>query len=463
MSHHILCIDDNRNFLCNLKASLDAKYQVSIATSFKEATQVLNQNPVDLVFLDVNLGAAKNGISNISQIKEIDPSVVIIMLSGYKNPNLIVDAIKEGASDYLYKPYPHEDLISVIERNLTKKQVIDRNEALVEHYNEPIKGVQIIGQSPAMQDLLEKAKKMTGHFASILIEGESGTGKEVLARYIYSLEENPKRPFIVVNCAAIPSGLIESELFGHEKGAFTGACQRKIGKFELANGGDLFLDEVNSLTPDFQAKLLRVLQEREFFRVGGNQSIKVQVRVISATNRDLYQEYLKGNFREDLLYRLRVIKFTIPPLRARMEDVKPLLHHFLKKYSGPGAKKQISADVLQRFQSYPWQGNIRELENIIQSLLILAKEDEIKLTDLPDWIQNNVALPCQTHQHKSTALVYQKIDQSLKEFLSHQEKSFIHNVLKQNDGNLTKTARVLKISRTTLYKRMGREMLIDFN
>jgi DNA-binding NtrC family response regulator len=378
------------------------------------------------------------------------------MLSGYKDPKFIVDSIKVGASDYLYKPSPYEELISVIERNLAKKKITDRNEALVEYYNEPIQNVQIIGTSHIMQDLLEKTKKLKTHDASVLIEGESGTGKEVLARHIHALEGNPKRPFIAVNCAAIPDALIESELFGHEKGSFTGAFKRKIGKFELANGGDLFLDEVNSLSPDFQAKLLRVLQEKEFFRVGGNESVKVSLRIIAATNRDLYQECLRGNFREDLLYRLRVIKFTIPPLRSRIEDVEPLTQHFVCKHSKDRIKKRISRDVIKKLQWHTWPGNIRELENVIQSVLIMSQNDEIQVSDLPDWIQNGTTNA--TEPNKAETFTYEKLNQSLKKFMCDQEQDYIRKVLEQNDGNLTKTAQSLKVSRTTLYKRMGREV-----
>lgn len=455
MGYHILCIDDNEGFLFSFKKSFDSKYQISIATSFSQAAQILKRDPVDLVFLDVNLGEEKKGFHYIPQIKKFDLSVVVIMLSGHKDPKLIVESIKQGASDYLYKPFPHEELVSIIERNLSKKQMADRNEALLEYYNEPIKDMQVIGKSPIMQDLLKITKKLKGHDASVLIQGESGTGKEVLARYIHALETNPKRPFIAVNCAAIPDSLIESEIFGHEKGSFTGATQRKIGKFELANGGDLFLDEVNSLSRDFQAKLLRVLQEKEFFRLGGNQSIKVNLRVVAASNKDLYQECQRGNFREDLLYRLRVIKFVIPPLRDRSEDIGVLIDHLVKKHSTSQSKKRLSDDVIQKLQSYNWPGNIRELENVIQSLLIMSRHDEIQVEDLPDWVQCKMAPAAKSEE----VFTYDKVNQSLKKYIQSQEVGYIQKVLEQNEGNLTKTAQVLKISRTTLYKRMGKEAL----
>lgn len=455
MSYHILCIDDNKPFLLNLKASLDSKYHVSTASDFDQAIQILKHDAVDLIFLDVSLDTEKSGISYIPQIKKIDASAVVIMLSGYKDPKLIVESIKQGASDYLYKPYPYEELISVIERNLSKKIAADRNEALVEYFNQPTKDMPIIGASLVMQDLFKKIEKLKGYDASVLIEGESGTGKEVFARTIHTLEANPKRPFIAVNCAAIPDTLIESEIFGHEKGSFTGATQRKIGKFELANGGDLFLDEVNSLSRDFQAKLLRVLQEKEFFRLGGNQSIKVNLRVIAASNKDLYQECQRGGFREDLLYRLRVIKFVIPPLRDRSEDIGLLIEHLVQKHSTNQNKKRISRDVIQKLQSYNWPGNIRELENVIQSLLIMSRHDEIQVEDLPDWIQCKMIPEAKSEEVFS----YDKVNQSLKKYIQSQEEDYIRKVLEQNEGNLTKTAQVLKISRTTLYKRMGREAL----
>lgn len=463
MGHHILCIDDDKDFLFTLKTCLKSKYQVSIASGINEAVQILSQDPVDLVLLDVNLGEEKSGIADIPQIKKIDPAVVIVMFSGYKDPKLIVDSIKMGASDYLYKPYSYEELLCVIETNLSKKHTADRNETLVEHFNEAAKGVQIIGNSPEMQDLLEKAQKVKGHDTSLLIEGESGTGKEVFARYLHSLEKTPKRPFIAVNVAAIPDGLIESELFGHEKGAFTGADKRKIGKFEIANGGDLFLDEVNCLSKDFQAKLLRVLQEKEFFRVGGNELVRVNVRIISASNKDLYEEVARGSFREDLFYRLRVLNFTIAPLRERIEDIKPLIDHFMSKYSQNRHKKFIHPDILKKLQLYKWPGNVRELENVIQSLIIMSTQDEIGLADLPDYFHKTHLVPHDLGSpDNKNALTYVRTDQSLKEFRDEWEKYFIYKALEQNGGNFAKAARTLKISRTTLYERMHAEGLDEW-
>lgn len=458
--YHVLCIDDNAGFLFNLKASLESKYQVSTAADISEALSILIGDPVDLVLLDVNLGAEKSGISYIPEIKKIDPSVVIVMLSGHKEPSLVVEAIKMGAADYLDKLAPHEELMLVVETNVGIKQACDRHQALVEHYNEIDKNPQLIGKSPELCDLLEKATKVKGHEASILIEGESGTGKEVLARLIHSLENNPKRPFIAVNVAAIPETLIEAELFGYEKGAFTGAARRKIGKFELAHGGDLFLDEVNSLSKEFQAKLLRVLQEKEFYRVGGNESIKVTVRIISASNMDLFAETARGNFREDLFYRLRVITLNVPPLRERTEDIKPLIDHFFAKHSCDGHKKRLSPEVLTKFQLYLWPGNVRELENIIQSLIIMSPQDEVTLTDLPEYFQReDINLQKKMSEKRNDTLTHDKITQSLKEYLDQQQQYFIYHVLDQHRGNLTQAARSLKISRTTLYKKMNGEII----
>ena len=331
MPYHVLFIDDDKAFLDSVRICLKNIYQVSTAPTIQAGLGIIHTDSVDLVFLDVNLNHERSGIQYIKTIKDMDPSVVVIMLSGYKDPDIIVEAIKEGAGDYLCKPYPHSDLLAVIKKNLNRKNDNDQKEALFEYCNLSNEKTTIITESQNMIAVLAKAKKLKGYDANVLIEGESGTGKEVLAQYIHSLEANTKRPFIAVNCAAIPENLLESELFGHEKGAFTGADKRKIGKFELAGGGDLFLDEVDSLKPEFQAKLLRVLQEKEFYRVGGTMPIKVKLRVLVATNKNLTNEVLAGRFREDLFYRLRVISLVIPSLKERQQDIEPLTQFFIQK------------------------------------------------------------------------------------------------------------------------------------
>ncbi|MBF0104482.1 MAG: sigma-54-dependent Fis family transcriptional regulator [Deltaproteobacteria bacterium] len=319
---------------------------------------------------------------------------------------------------------------------------------------------EIITQSLVMQAVLEKADRLKGHNTNVLIEGESGTGKELLARYLYEIEKNKQRPFIAINCASVPETLIESELFGHERGSFTGADKRKSGKFELAHGGDIFLDEIDSLNPRMQAKLLRVIQEKEFYRVGGNTPLKLRFRVIVATNKCLAAEVKKGNFREDLLYRLKVITFTMPPLRERTGDLAILADYFFKKHGGE-RRKSLSRPALKFLQAYSWPGNIRELENLIQALCILVEGAVVEIRHLTDKIIDNNN-PDQTFNydqpdHKKTTEI--KRVMTLKSFVESLEVEYITKIVRMHSGNVTEAARVLGISRSTAYGKLNRANL----
>lgn len=455
MSQHILCLDDNEGFLFGLSMALKGKYQVSTASTFERAESILRNDAVDLVLLDFDLGDM-DGIKALRQIKNIDQNLAVIMLSGRKDTSVIVRAMHAGANDYLCKPYPTEELILVIDKNLANKQAADRSSALVEHFNQSSQECKFIGRSPAVLQLLEKAQKLRGFDASILIEGESGTGKEVLAKYIYSIEGDRKRPFIAVNCAAIPENLLESELFGHEKGAFTGAIKRKIGKFELASGGDIFLDEINSLRPDMQAKLLRVLQEKEFYRVGGDVSVKINVRVIAATNSALEDMVLNGQFRQDLYYRLRVISFTIPALRQRMEDLEDLVEYFMKKLSG--GTKSLSPEACRVLRAYPWPGNIRELRNLLESLVIMCGKSVIEASDLPGWVRGAYmdGEDSLARYTKGMQLKASQVSEALKDYVRKKEIEYIRRAIEVHNGNVSRTAEILKVSRSTIYNALNR-------
>jgi DNA-binding NtrC family response regulator len=372
------------------------------------------------------------------------------MLSGQRDPQMIVAAMQAGASDYLCKPVAVDELVAVIEKNVRNKEVKERYDALIEDMNESLETQNFIGSSKTFKGVLDQAKQLRGYEANVLIEGESGTGKELLAKFIHRNEGNSKRPFIAVNCAAIPDTLIESELFGHEQGAFTTAIKRKIGKFELANGGDIFLDEINSLKPELQAKLLRILQEKEFYRVGGTQPLQVKFRVISASNVNLSDEVGRGRFRQDLLYRLRVVSLTMPPLRERVEDIEELSFYFLRKHCRPNQLKTLSADVMDQFKKYNWPGNIRELENLIQSLIIMSKTTEIQSTDLPNAV-NAAFVTKQNLTPTSTEHVSSASALSLKEALESVEKELIRKMIAAQNGNVTLAARALKISRSKVY------------
>ncbi len=451
MSYQILCIDDDPNFLLATKIALKTKkYAVITTVDFSEALSHLQKQPVDVVFLDINLGN-HNGIDCLKQIKSLYPSVDVIMLSGLRDPQMIVAAMQAGASDYLCKPVSVDELVAVVEKNLRNKEVKERYDALIEGMNEGLEQQNFIGSSATFKGVLEQARLLKSFDANVLIEGESGTGKELLAKFIHKNEGNPRRPFIAVNCAAIPENLIESEFFGHEQGSFTSAIKRKIGKFELANGGDVFLDEINSLKPELQAKLLRVLQEKEFYRVGGTQSIQVNFRVISATNVRLQEEVSAGRFRQDLLYRLRVISLTMPSLRDRIEDIDDLLLFFLRKHSKAGQLKTLSPDVRERFRTYVWPGNIRELENLTQSLIIMSKTNEIQMTDLPAWMRGANGQALVQNATQTPALEGGVTANSLKEYLDQVEKDYIRQSIRTQNGNVTQAARTLKISRSKVY------------
>lgn len=461
MNGHILCIDDDVEFLLSLKIQLKKNYHVMTAPTLKEGLQILHENTVDLILLDIRLGS-ENGIDGLSRIKSGFPATDVVILSGYRDPKMIVTAIRAGASDYLCKPFAHDELLAVIEKIQKLGSMRERRDAFIRDskMQEPTRP--LIGTSKIFQDLLKQVECVRGHDANILLEGESGTGKELLARYIHNLESQSHRPFIAINCAAIPESLIESELFGHEKGAFSGACQRKIGKFELADGGDIFLDEINSLKPDLQAKILRALQEHEIYRVGGSQPVKIQFRVISATNANLETLMRSGTFRMDLFHRLRVVSFVIPPLRERREDIPSLVDFFRHKFILPKQNKQFDADVMHAMQNYDWPGNVRELENLVRSLLIMAPGPLITSQDLPDWMsRQKVSITVPKDNLRQFVLPDDETQVvRLKAFVQEAERTYVSRILRMKQGDKSKAAEVLGISRTSLYEKLKNATMI---
>ncbi|MBI2343883.1 MAG: sigma-54-dependent Fis family transcriptional regulator [Deltaproteobacteria bacterium] len=457
--YQILWVDDDAAFLESMLSCMESHYAVSVAHSLQEAVLALQQMSVDLVLLDLDLGA-DNGLSAIRTFRTLAPTAEIAIVSGHNEADKIAKAIQAGAADYICKPVDQSTLHVLVQKMRTLKCIRERHDALVANLNPPETTRQFIGVSTAFQAIVAQADRVRGHTANILIQGESGTGKELLARHIHSLEQSPLRPFIAVNCAAIPEGLIESELFGHEKGAFTGAMRRKLGKFELANGGDIFLDEISMLRLDLQAKILRVLQEKEIIRVGGNHPIGVAFRVIAASNDALDRLVQEHRFRMDLFHRLRVIQIEIPPLRQRREDIPLLITHFLEKHS-KGHPKRITAEALQRLQQYEWPGNIRELENVIQSLVILSPTDVIEVATLPRWTFSGTDTTTTntahaTGTHAATEAREETIDDfpSLRHYLRHVEKRYITHVLKRYAGDKSAAAAALQVGRTTLYSKL---------
>lgn len=454
MTYHILWIDDDPEFLLTARSDLKKAFTISTATTLNAGLQILRQETIDLVLLDLHIGE-EDGLEGLRQVKQEMPSADIVMVTGAKDPKVIVQAVRAGAADYLCKPFERDELTAVIEKLQAVKQIRDRHDALIADLNPSAMRSRFVGVSLAFRKLLEQADRLKGHQANILLQGESGTGKELLARHVHSLEANPQRPFIAVNCAAIPEGLIESELFGHEKGAFTGATQRKIGKFELASGGDIFLDEISALRLDLQAKILRVLQEKEIVRVGGNTPIRVDFRVLSATNDSLETRVARGEFRMDLYHRLRVIQLHLPALRERREDIPLLIAYFLDKFSKVTGPKRITAEALRRLQMYEWPGNVRELENVIHSLVILTPDEIIGEQHLPHWAMNGIADHIRTAAHVPTRSWDALAElPALREYVRQAERSYIEHVLRVHEGDKSKTAQALAVGRTTLYAKL---------
>lgn len=360
-------------------------YDVLEAEDGKRAIAIVKDSHVDIILLDYKM-PAMDGMEVLKEIKSINPEIDVIMMTAYGTIETAVNAMKAGAYDYVTKPVELDELLVLLERISEKRDIIRENEILKDNLRD--KGVtadQIIYQGRAMEDVVNMAGRVATSRAAVLIRGESGTGKELISKLIHNLSPRSERPMITVNCAALPETLLESELFGHEKGAFTGSTQRRIGRFEEADGGTLFLDEIGELSPGVQVKLLRFLQEKEFQRLGGNLTLKADVRVISATNRDLDERLKNGDFREDLYYRLNVVVITVPPLRERKEDIPLLIDYFMEAYSRENGKSvdAVSREARDLLIKYDYPGNVRELENIIERAVVITRDSIISKRDLP--------------------------------------------------------------------------------
>ena len=382
----ILVVEDGksqREMLCDfLKGE---GHFVMEAADGEEGLRHVHSRHFDLLLLDYRM-PGMNGMDVLKAVKAINPEIDVVIITAHGTIETAVEAMKAGALDYIMKPLEFDELLIQIERVSERRDLIRENELLrKELKNKGITNEQIIYRSSQMRELINMAGRVAGSRATVLLEGESGTGKELLARLMHHLSPRSDKPIITVNCTALSESLLESELFGHEKGSFTGATARRIGRFEEANGGTLFLDEIGEISPSVQVKLLRFLQEREFQRVGGNQTIISDIRIISATNRNLEARVREGFFREDLFYRLNVVVMKIPPLRERKDDIVPLIEYFLKKFSDENGKQieDISSEARDRLLKYDYPGNVRELENIIERAVVIARDDVIALADLP--------------------------------------------------------------------------------
>jgi DNA-binding NtrC family response regulator len=442
----ILIVDDEPGARQSLEVILEDDYQVLTGQSGEEAFEILQKEPIDLILLDVHM-PEMDGLEVLRRIKEQDEEIDVIMVSALNLARKAVDAIKLGAYDYITKPYEPEDILSTVARVISKRKLYKELDFLRKEV-EAFRGFdQIISQNKTMIEIFDLIKKVAYTSTNIMITGESGTGKELIARSIYRFGNRKNGPFVAINCAAIPSELMESEMFGHEKGAFTGAHTRTIGKFEYANGGTLFLDEISALRSDLQAKLLRVLQEREIERIGSNKPIKVDIQVISATNTNLEDAVAQGNFRQDLYFRLNVVPIHIPPLRERREDIPLLAKHFLNKFNIAFNKKTpgFTEKALDALVRYHWPGNIRELENLIERIVVLSPGDKIiDLKDIPLEILMDSGQNIQDLELKKGGLI------KLREAF---EKRVILNVLEASRWNQTEAAKILKINRNTLLQK----------
>jgi len=440
----ILVVDDEASHRTMLNAVLTSEgYQISEADDGKAAIEAAEGEFYDLILMDVRM-TELDGIEAMQEIKKISPAIPMIIMTAYGSVETAVDALKSGAYDYLTKPLDIEELKILIHKALDHYRLREENIVLRERLADRFDFSRIIGKSKAMKDLFETLAMVAPSDATVLLYGESGTGKEIVANALHENSPRARRPFIKVSCAALPETLLESELFGHERGAFTGAIGRKEGRFQLANGGTIFLDEVSEMSPTTQVKLLRVLQEREFEPLGSTKTIRVDIRIIAATNKNLEEEVKEGNFREDLFYRLNVVPIELPPLRKRKEDVPLLAKHFLNIYSEKAQTpiKGFLPKTMDLMIRYDWPGSIRELENAIERAVLLCHGEYIAPQDLPHAVQGaeGEALPT----------VAVPSGMTLKEV----EREVIVQTLEDTDGNRTQTARILGISRKTLQNKL---------
>ena len=439
----ILVVDDEAGIREVLDEILrDEGYEVLVAGDGLEALKILEEHPIDLVLLDVWL-PGKGGIDVLKEIVENYTGIQTVMISGHGSIDLAVKALKLGAFDFVEKPLSLDRVLTIVSNALEMGSLRKENQELRSRLTEED---QLIGQSRAINEVRNIIRQAAGSDARIMITGENGTGKELVAREIHRKSERSEKPFIEVNCAAIPDNLIESELFGHEKGSFTGAVQQRRGKFELADGGSLFLDEVADMSLSAQAKVLRVIQEMTFQRIGGEKTIEVDVRIIVATNKDIHEEVRHDRFREDLFFRLNVIPVTVPPLRERPEDVPLLLTHFLKEFSGEGTARRFSEEALEYLPLHNWPGNVRELKNFVERISIMSSAEEISLEEVKEYLDEGPKGgedPLESY-----------LEMGLTEARDAFERDYLVQKLRENGNNISRTAQQLGIYPSNLHAKI---------
>ncbi len=446
----VLVVDDEKNMRRSLQTVLeDEGYAARAIESAEDGLRLLGSEQFFMVITDARLGGM-SGYDFLAKIRRQWPELPVLMITAYATPKLAVEAIKAGAIDYLSKPFAPEELLHAVLRCAERYQLLRENAALRLQAGELVGLGQIIGESPKIRELRKLIQTVAPTDTRVLILGESGTGKELVAGALHGLSSRREAHYIRINCAAIPETLLESELFGHEKGAFTGALKQKPGRVEEANGGTIFLDEIADMSKPLQAKLLRFLEDGTFVRVGGTQELRVNVRLIAATNRDIAQAIAAEQFREDLFHRLNVVQFRLPPLRERGEDILLLAEHFLKVFRVAMNKniQRIAPPARQKLLSHHWPGNVRELRNVIERALILETADEILPTSLPDF-------QIEARLQKSPA-IHAAAGESLDDALARIERELITGALEQNNFSLTHAAEQLKLTRHSLRYRMQR-------
>ena len=449
MKKRVLLVDDEPRVRASLKMVLEPAYDILEAADAQQGLEAFKRESPSLVLLDVILPGT-DGLSVLQTMRAEDPSIPVIMLTGTKSVKTAVDAMKLGAADYLSKPFDIEELRIVVDRTLNSQELEREVRQLRAQVVQRYAFHNLIGKSPSMQEIYAKIEQVADSRTTVLVTGESGTGKELVAKAIHYNSSRRERPFIALNCAALPETLIESELFGHEKGSFTDATARRVGQFELANTGTLFLDEIGDLSATTQAKLLRVLQEREFNRIGGVQPIKVDVRIIAATNKNLDELVRKGLFREDLYYRINVIALYLPPLRERGEDIPLLAKHFLVKRIEEEKRpaQEFSKDSLELISRYPWPGNVREMENIVEQAFIWSRGCHVITPEhLPTILRTDTR---STSLRDDTLAGRLSLEKAVMEF----EREIILDALKRTNYVQTHAATMLGISRRMLKYRM---------
>jgi DNA-binding NtrC family response regulator len=445
----ILVVDDEPDMVETVARILTHLGHESVtATEGGAALELLERERPDLVLTDLRM-PGMDGLALLKEVKRIDPEAPVVLFTAHATIETAVEAIKAGAFDYITKPFTADQLQVVIERALTQRRLQEENRRLKEQLQESYRFENIIGRSLPMLQVFEVVRKVARSEANILIVGESGTGKELVARSIHVNSARAAKPFIPVDCASLPENLLESELFGHEKGAFTGAHMTRPGLFEYGNGGTVFLDEVGDLGGNLQAKLLRVLQERQIRRVGSNKFISVDVRVISATNRDLAEAVKRAEFREDLFYRLNVISIPLPPLRERKGDIPLIAHHYFQKYLASSGKKitGISPETLALLEAHSWPGNVRELQNVVERAVVLAEKEILLPEDLPEHIRAREAGALRPESRADLPMKRAK-DEWNRAF----EKEYLLSLLKRHQGNISQAARAAGVDRKTIHR-----------